>query len=513
MQFKGRKIVSLLLACSMAVGLLTACGGGGGTKESNADGGQSAGDEGKKYSVSAMNILYGAAPPTTNSSGIKAIEERYGIEFKYIPVAAGDYANKIGVTVASGDMPDLMLLEDTNANYFSWAGNGMFLPIEDYIKDYPNLSKIPQEIWDMLTYEGHIYGVPRLRGIPFQTMVIRQDWLDKLGLKMPATYDELYTVMKAFAENDPDGNGKKDTYGFALDGNFSGFNGLFGSYRSLRFGWFEDGQGGITHGYLMPNAKDAVAFLARGYKEGLFSPDYTIKKGTQTSEDFQTGKAGIIGNWTYTAFTKSWFDKAYSINKDFRVAPIPPLTAPDGYKGYGKYHGFYGFFVMPASLGKDEGKVKKLLSILDDQIGDEGAEFMKWGVENDHFKVENGEKMLTDKGLTEGTGKYLLTNHAAEGEWIYNPDDTDELKKMKDESFKVAMEGEPYSDQSVGLFSPTYSEKGKELDQYLTDQVNKIILGERPVDDYDKVIQEWKDRGGEQVVKEFNEAYQKRKNG
>lgn len=158
-------------------------------------------------------------------------------------------------------------------------------------------------------------------------------------------------------------------------------------------------------------------------------------------------------------------------------------------------------------------KVKKLLSILDDQIGDEGAEFMKWGVENDHFKVENGEKMLTDKGLTEGTGKYLLTNHAAEGEWIYNPDDTDELKKMKDESFKVAMEGEPYSDQSVGLFSPTYSEKGKELDQYLTDQVNKIILGERPVDDYDKVIQEWKDRGGEQVVKEFNEAYQKRKNG
>lgn len=47
----------------------------------------------------------------------------------------------------------------------------------------------------------------------------------------------------------------------------------------------------------------------------------------------------------------------------------------------------------------------------------------------------------------------------------------------------------------------------------MTDQVNKIILGERPVDDYDKVIQEWKDRGGEQVVKEFNEAYQKRKNG
>ncbi|UWS62552.1 hypothetical protein N2384_05670 [Bacillus paralicheniformis] len=65
MQFKGKKIVSLLVACSMAVGLLTACGSGGGTKESNAGGGQSAGDEGKKYSVSAMNILYGAAPPTT----------------------------------------------------------------------------------------------------------------------------------------------------------------------------------------------------------------------------------------------------------------------------------------------------------------------------------------------------------------------------------------------------------------------------------------------------------------
>ena len=104
----------------------------------------------------------------------------------------------------------------------------------------------------------------------------------------------------------------------------------------------------------------------------------------------------------------------------------------------------------------------------------------------------------------------MLTNHAAEGEWIFSPDDTELTKSLKEQSFKVAMEGEPYADLSVGLYSPTNAEKGKELGQYLLDETNKIVTGQRPLDDYDKIIQEWKDRGGEQIIQEMNEAYKKR---
>lgn len=506
-----KKMMALLLACTMAIGLLSACGSGSGSSsESQGNNSDTSTSSEKKYSVSAMNILYGAAPPTTNSSGIKAIEERYNIEYKYIPVAAGDYNNKVGVTVASGDMPDLMLLEDTSPSYFNWVQNGMFLPLEDYIKDYPNLSKIPQSVWDTLTTDGHIYGIPRLRGIPFHAMAIRQDWLDKLGMKMPTTYDELYEVMKAFSNNDPDGNGKKDTYGYALDGDFSGANGLFGSNRALRTGWYDDGNGGIQHGYLMPNAKASVEFMMKAYQDGLVSSDYTIKKGAQAEEDFLTGKAGIIGNWAYTAYTTARMDKALAVNPNFKVAPMPPLTAADGYKGNGTAAGYYGFFVMPVTLGKEEDKVRKLLSILDDMMSEEGATFMQWGIEGEHHTADNGTKVLTEKGTTEGPGKYLLTNHSAEGEWIFSPDDTELTKSLKDEAFKVAMEGEPYADLSVGLYSPTNAEKGKELGQYLLDETNKIVTGQRPLDDYDKIIQEWKNRGGEQIIQEMNEAYKKR---
>ncbi|GGG14003.1 extracellular solute-binding protein [Paenibacillus aceti] len=505
-----KKIMALLLAGTMAMGLLSACGSGSGNSEAQGNKSGNSTTPEKKYSVSAMNILFGAAPPTTNSSGIKAIEERYNIEYKYIPVAAGDYNNKIGVTVASGDMPDLMLLEDTSPSYFNWVQNGMFLPIEDYIKDYPNLSKVPQSVWETLTTDGHIYGIPRLRGIPFHTMAIRQDWLDKLELQMPTNYDELYNVMKAFTENDPDGNGKKDTYGYALDGDFSGANGLFGPNRALRTGWYEDGNGGIQHGYLMPNAKTSIEFMMKAYQDGLVSSDYTIKKGAQAEEDFLTGKAGIIGNWAYTAFSKARMDKALAVNPDFKVAPVPPLTAADGYKGNGMAEGYYGFFVMPVTLGKEEDKVKKLLSILDDMMGEEGASFMQWGIEGEHYTVENGVNVLTDKGSSEGTGKYLLTNHAAEGDWIFTPDDTELTKSLKEQAYKVAMEGEPYLDMSVGLYSPANAEKGTELRQYLLDEVNKIVMGQRPLDDYDSIIQEWKNRGGEQIIQEMNEAYKKR---
>ncbi|MFE5321587.1 hypothetical protein ACFQ88_23050 [Paenibacillus sp. NPDC056579] len=59
------------------------------------------------------------------------------------------------------------------------------------------------EIMDAMTYKGHVYGLPRLRSLAFHTLTIRKDWLDKLRLKMPTTYDELYDVSMGTAKKTP----------------------------------------------------------------------------------------------------------------------------------------------------------------------------------------------------------------------------------------------------------------------------------------------------------------------
>ena len=67
---------------------------------------------------------------------------------------------------------------------------------------------------NLVTFDGHQYGLPEPPPLPKREgLVIRKDWLDKLGLEVPTTPEELLAVAKAFTEQDPDGNGKNDTYG------------------------------------------------------------------------------------------------------------------------------------------------------------------------------------------------------------------------------------------------------------------------------------------------------------
>lgn len=522
-----KKTIGVFTAVTLASSILAACGGSdnNAADSSSAPSSSTAGQASpsspaveKKYKISAMTILYGAAP-SENGSGRKAIEERYNIDFEYIPVASGEYTNKLGVTLASGDIPDALLFPGLDSIYFNAIDSDRFLPLDQYLNDsenYPNLASLPKEVMDNLKYKGHIYGIPRLRGIPGHTLTLRKDWLDNLGLEIPTTYDELYDVMKAFTENDPDGNGKKDTYGTSIGVNNGAIimtNGIMSPLMGgPSLGWVEDGNGGIVPAEFAPSAKDVIGFLAKLYKDGLIAQDFTIKKEQQAEDDFLLGKTGSIGNMAYTAFNVDRLKKARTANPDFEMISIPPLKGLDGSEsGYKNEPGFFGVFTLSKELANDEGKLKKVLQILDDQIGDEGAEFFKWGVEDVHHKVENGEKVVTELGMNEGPNKYHLTNHAHVDEWILSSNDTEETKELKQQAFAVASQGKPWSPQEIGLFSKTNAEKGEELRKYAGDEIIKIVVGNEPVDYLDQIFAEWKRRGGDEVLKEMNEAWNARK--
>ena len=77
---------------------------------------------------------------------------------------------------------------------------GAFLPLNEYIDDYPTLKMVPKEVWNAVTVDGKIYAIPKYYPKNYlPTPIIRKDWLDKLGLEMPANYEELKEVAVAFA--------------------------------------------------------------------------------------------------------------------------------------------------------------------------------------------------------------------------------------------------------------------------------------------------------------------------
>lgn len=109
---------------------------------------------------------------------------------------------------------------------------------------------------------------------------IRRDWIEKLGLEMPKTMEELYNVMLAFRDQDPDGNGQADTIGMVLHNNFlsAGFGdavGLFDGFGAYPTIWVDDGTGKLRYGSTMEESRQALDYLAKMYQEGLVDQDFS----------------------------------------------------------------------------------------------------------------------------------------------------------------------------------------------------------------------------------------------
>ncbi len=126
--------------------------------------------------------------------------EKLGIE-----LSSGDYADVIaGWTLGDKDLIELGMNDQT------------FLPLEDLFEKYaPNIMEVlekPGVRASMTLPDGHIYSIPYVVAEPevFYIPYINQQWLDRLGLEMPTTPEELKEVLIAFRDNDANGNGDPD---------------------------------------------------------------------------------------------------------------------------------------------------------------------------------------------------------------------------------------------------------------------------------------------------------------
>ena len=192
----------------------------------------------------------------------KYIEDTLGINIDLTQVSE-NFEQALALAVSSGDIPDLIWMDyDT---YVSYAKEGLFYDIGDLVKNYPDLMEYVNTngsgdyCWDRMTIDGAVYGVPtRSVNKTMYTAAIRQDWLDKLGLKVPETLDELTEVLRAFTEDDPDGDGIKNTYGACCTGldYASVFFGAFGATSMLDYLLNEDGT--VTTNVISENYRNAL---------------------------------------------------------------------------------------------------------------------------------------------------------------------------------------------------------------------------------------------------------------
>jgi putative aldouronate transport system substrate-binding protein len=212
--------------------------------------------------------------PDNDNDVQKAIEKYTNTKLSIQWIPDANYDEKINVMIASNELPQMVKVKQT-PSVIGALQSGQFWEIGPYLKDYKNLSAVNKIYYENIAVDGKIYGIPNFRDIGRAGIIYRKDWLDAMAMKVPATMDEWYTALKAMTLNDPDKNGKNDTFGTVLYKTFNGGTSSMLTRMAVSQGapnqWAVDGGGKFTPSFTTAPYFDVLKLFRRLYAEKLIN--------------------------------------------------------------------------------------------------------------------------------------------------------------------------------------------------------------------------------------------------
>ncbi len=429
----------------------------------------------------------------------------------------------------------------------------MIQPLDQYFDDYASdalkgyVESGGEELKKCISNDkGEMMAIPapNITAGGINEMWIRQDWLDNLGLEVPRTWDELAAVAEAFVTQDPDGNGEADTIGIlgpgntdhmnAIGGNQFGLDPLFSSFQSYPQYWLQDEDGTVKYGSIQPETRTALEKIQKLYTDKLIDTEMLVRNNCQ--EAILSGKVGIFfGPW-WIGYTVS--DATLAGEADWR-AYFTPLSED------GKYYTHMPdptstYVVVSKSCKNPEAAIKiinYLIAYGKDWVADgtsaklEVSQFYPlWNV------YENADEIEVS---TETLEKYLA------GEITMDDVDFSQHKLLKNDMEAVTeLKKEPYDDFSLDKWNldsdlakinlprlvsllvggnplvndkyiPVYNAysgqtetmqaKWANLKKMEEETFAKIIMGKADISEFDTFVENWKNQGGDQILKEIND--------
>lgn len=458
-----------------------------------------------KDTITWMAMLHTAAPPSGPVQ--EKIEEYTGkkIEFSWVPDASKD--ERINAALASNNLADIVSLQQINNTTVRNAmASGLFWDVEPYLKDYPNLAKISSDRLESSRVAGHIYGVPFQKPIARYGVLIRQDWLDNLGLEVPHTLEDLQKVAQAFTEQDPDGNGVNDTVGFverseSFNVGFRSLSGYFGAGN-----WFVVKDNKVEPAFMQQEYKDAMKWFKNIYDHGWMNSDFSVMAKNDQKDYIVQGKGGIViaglqeaRNYVAGAKGTAQEGMKWALVNDMTYGNVPRRILSDTNGGMG------GWLAIPKSNVKTEDDLKVVLKFINDLIDEDVYTLMSMGVEGVHYNI-------TDDGVYERTDDKLWQQEVQP----YSSSRPSELVKtfksknaLVNEAAEKTAENEPYAviNPAQALQSETYDQEWSTLLEPVQDAYYRYMMGEIDMDGYDKVIQNFLSSGGQAIIDEFTASY------
>ncbi|WP_186446049.1 extracellular solute-binding protein [Paenibacillus cremeus] len=497
----GKQKISLGLSAALLLSVVTACS----KNDPPPPAANGANDTGP------IKLLYtkGGFEKAPDGNPIKdAIEKGSGVKFDMVSPPSANYADQVPVILASNDKPDVAVMPTSQA-VFDYAKQGALLDLKPYLKLMPDVEKsVPKEALDYFTVDGKLWAIPIWTSPYRYNFVMRGDWLKKLNLQVPKTLDELHNVLVAFTEKDPDGNGVKDTYGFSglgldsLDGIFGAFGVVAGDAPwvtpTKASVYFTEQNGKLIPQTTRPEAKEALTVLAKWYQEGLIDPEMFTQTSAVRDEKFVKNRYGVSANWwTWESNQEVTMKKSDPNVQLLRIAP------PIGPRGESGMRGtpLVARGVVVLGNTKHPEAAAKFMNYFN---SDEGGMNTYTGIEGIQWEKKDGKIYTTPQ--FDKDSKWIQWYSLFENEAPLLKVETYAVQSRRDAfNWKVIKNAADLMNTQAEL---KYS---ADLRGLTADYYARFITGKTPLSDFDKYVQEFNKRGGQEWTDEVNKIYQERK--
>ncbi|PZE22577.1 extracellular solute-binding protein [Paenibacillus xerothermodurans] len=483
-------------------------GGDGGTAaDGSADGG-AAGQQGPtKFSISLRTLNFDYVEKHANINDdkwVKELEQKTNTDLDIKLVPHKDYEQKMIQMFATGDIADVVQA-GAGTNGKELAGSvqaGVFLELNDLIKQHaPNLLKvIPQESWDEVSQNGKIYAIPEFISNPSRRATwVREDLMKKAGITQdPKTVEEYLEMLRAFKK-------------IGLEHPFMGRQDF--KYADIFFGAYDVypylSQFELVDGQVQPkffdteNMQKALQTYKTMFDEGLINKEFATMNPTNFKNIILSGKAGM---WEMNAQELIQWETQLKQNvPDAKIKIIPSPTGPDGKGGGYLYSSAGRAYFINAKLPPE--KVAGILKFFEWQVSEEAD---KW------FDLTLPIEPKTEKEVAEQrylSGFLHMVKDDAYRKQILSatPDGQNLLKVFDTVLSKEGRGGIEFDPRLESMQrNPDVSPLSDTPPPILITHMVKMVYGKEPISDWPKVIEEWEAKGGNEVLKEANERFQKK---
>jgi len=348
---------------------------------------------------------------------------------------------------------------------------------------------------------------------------IRQDWLDALNLEMPTTTDEVYEVLKAFQDQDVNGNGQADEE-FLV--NYSSFSTdiaqCFGLGIDITFVNSQNGNK-VESPWYQENVKAYIEYMQKLYAAGLLKME-----DSQSSSDMANNKVAAVANWG----TELWLEPQITVPEGAAYPWFAPvrIQAVEGqtplFRGSNKYNPGWTATAVPASSDKQQAIAK----ILDFLVTEESVHLTERGMEGVSYEMADGKmRSISDPTLenTDAVGMALWCNGSIFPRYTLN----NEMSEGMEDTIAYAEANGVKNNQSAksdytlfcindpehrllhdenGYAVPTAEEIDRtneistDLRTYSAELLTKLIMGEKSLEDWDSYIADLKELGLDDLI-------------